>query len=285
MSEKIELTITEEEGQAIKLGNLTARNIFFFKNYEALKKIVHHYLFQCSNYLESYDIEEYLNQIYIDLPYLNYSSKTYFNYLLYHEILPRVKRGGYSYIYETNSKLLSQNYPMIEAQSLYYEHDDGDVELITDILGMSSGDDPQNEFVCDKHELRANKIMSFCSRYLTQRESEVLQLYLDGYSYLQIEDKGYKCVGPSMLQIRKKLIEHFFELKKYMYDELGFSISRIYDPIVDDMRLKIQLEKEKKRLKQREQYRNKIAVPGYREKMNEAARLRMKKRYDERKRI
>lgn len=113
--------VTAKQIEQIKLKNVDAIRAFFLDNFEKLSNFIAKYykkskLFGYNH--GSYD--EFLNQLYIDLPYLNYDCHRLFVASVYNNSCYFLHFGGYCYIREENIKL---------TQSVYRHRDDVGISI------------------------------------------------------------------------------------------------------------------------------------------------------------
>lgn len=78
------LELTPKQAVKINLGEITARNAFYFANSDFLRKYIYHRVRSRHNYSDfiKEDYDDILQQVYLDLPYYNFTNeKTFFSSL------------------------------------------------------------------------------------------------------------------------------------------------------------------------------------------------------------
>ncbi len=208
--------------EKIKQKNSEAMLLFFNDIYGFIR--YHVFKFIRANNVDTVDSppESFINQVLLDLPYLDYTSESSFVYSLYKRSFNCNRKGGYSFLREGNYGL-GKSVSKDLICSLYYTNDDKDEYLITDFIGIY--DDTINDYIfldVDKTE----KIIDFCEKFLTKKQKEYFKLFMYGYTPSVIAGKlGISLQAGNSLKrkIKFALTENFFSIKNFLYDEFDFS--------------------------------------------------------------
>lgn len=104
--------ITEEQITSIKNKEIEAINNFYFDNEERLRKCAMRYASERNFYKKGVycDIEDLMQQLYVDIPYLDYSTGRDLSFSIFRYSFYFCDKGGYAYLKETNSKYLFYDY-------------------------------------------------------------------------------------------------------------------------------------------------------------------------------
>lgn len=189
--------ITDEQAEAIRNGNVAARNRFYFDNLSKIRSIAWNYMHAHSTcYGLFYDL---LNNLYVDLSVFEWCWNTPVKNG--RDLTRFVKRsfsfcpfGGIAYLKENNPKLLCDTShrvyfcelcpPSLDAP--VYEgnpHDNGrDTETLASYI-------PARVSPFDNLEKRIEDIKQIVLPFLSARQAEYFALYIDGYRPAVIGDK------------------------------------------------------------------------------------------------
>lgn len=224
--------ITEQQAKDIKANDINAINNFFNDNIKLLKHYLYKYYYNsplCDNAL----LIEVINQMYCDLPYLDYSSCPSFISSLKHSFF-FFQYGGYSYLRENNNKVIGHtklSKPRVD-YILYSTVNDSDTYLIDFIADKSElYVYPSNDF--DLHKklvLRALEPYFIGHSRLSKNTKLVISYIMDGYSHNEIS-KILNCSCTLVNNVVNNLIENYIEVVDLLVNA-GFSSFRDYIGVI-----------------------------------------------------
>lgn len=218
----------------------------YFENYDIFKAYAFSQM-RADNF--KFELDCYLNDIYVSLPYMNYSNvKLFFNDLKH--VLNYVKFDGYFYIRENNSKRLSSSYiSLCSVQSLYFVNDEGEEGNIADFLCEPSPSAEEAYFnnLQNDNFFKIKKTLDVLYTFLTPTQLKVFKLYIKGYSYsviARILSKSRQWVRATMEGIRRNFARNYEKFR----DSLKFLIGdneKKYESIMFERLLKFEVSHKK----------------------------------------
>lgn len=234
--------ITESIRQGLIAKDKTAIDTFYINNYDKFRAMAFTYLRSHKNCISTLD--DLVDQLYLDLPYLNYSSCNYFVYRVYEHSFRHCSHGGYAYLVETNSKYKDCSYSNI--YSMCFDRPvDGDSNTTVGEMFCSRMQASCVEYAnAIAEEKFINKLLDFLKSILNSKELRYIKMYLEGYSpeYARRE-VGYTC-SHSICDIYIKLRLNYDKILNFL-DNNGIDIS-YYKSLVPD---KLEEYKARKALK------------------------------------
>ncbi|MBQ7907571.1 MAG: sigma-70 family RNA polymerase sigma factor [Clostridia bacterium] len=221
---------TAEQAKAICEGSVAARNKFFSDNYQAIRRMCTRYyreVYKRNGYSGGLETDDFVNQLYLDLPYLNWENPALLTHTMRKRSLYHCRFGGLCYLMTSNSKVLKNaSYkPLRDSESIYGVGEDGKEFFKPDKMYF----EPSPEEKLDE-EQREDKILEFVSSFLTPKQTEICKLVLEGYSPTKAAEL-LKLGGSVRVRMVKSLRQHYFEIKEFLARELDYLASPSYDRI------------------------------------------------------
>lgn len=236
--------ITEEIRQGLIKKDKSAIDKFYLDNYDNFCRLALVYFRK--HPMNKLRVEDLVDQLYLDLYYLNFSSASYFVYGVFANSFTYCDMGGYSYIIETNSKYKDFRYSNI--YSFTFDKPIGDDGItLGDFMSSKLLPSFVNYRIAKRKELLINKILDFLKTILNPRELQYMEMYLYGYAHEYARrEVGYKSTR-STFEIYWKLRFKYKEIIAYL-SSLGYDLS-YYAELIPD-----KIEEEKARKAARYQY-------------------------------
>ena len=268
---------TQEQAEKIQKGDNEAINKFWNDNYETIYYIVKSY------YNKTYlgrgtlmlDLEDFIDQVYLDLPYLNYENQALLSYSLRVYSLNAVDLGGLDYLKRTSQKLLSapkQYNRYYKCESLTYTDDETGEELNKLDLYYSDISAEKAYFLSQRFGT-TNKILHFVSNFLSPAQVDSLKYILSGYSSNYVNKYVHKGTCQFM---RRKLIFAYPQIKDFLLSELDYHPLKAYD---EEWNLLIRnCEEQKARELEKNRLRDRIRYEKNREARSAQERARRAKK-------
>lgn len=277
--------ITAEQIEAIKAHDREAINKFYFDNEKRFSKSAMNYSVEKS-FIERgafYDYRDYLQQLYLDLPYLDYSSAKNFRYSIFNKSFYNANKGGLAYLVETKSKYLSYDYGqtynntylIVDAPAINKSNEDSNKYLI-DYLASS----PSAEEVVFSEEDSLEELKDLLLTFLTPKEYQYYLYYYRGLTPSVILER-FGISKSTDAQVKMKLRLHFKEIIKAL-DDLGVECVEPYKTKIcvayDEALKRAEERKRKDSERQRKRYKEGKIKP-YTEEQKERRRKAAKARY------
>ncbi len=210
---KYKLIYTPEQAEKIVAGDIEARNKFYFDNYELLHILATAYVMNRSSSMgggcDFFEIDDLMNQAYLDLPYLNYKTVGCFIFGLRNLSFRLSYFGGYSYMRENNCLRVQTGYLQIPTMSTDVMNGESECLPVLDLFCSCS---PFDEFFdhADNFDY-APALRSILARYLKPLQVEFVLLVCEGYSQAEACRKiGARSMSFSALS--KRLRAHYAEI-------------------------------------------------------------------------
>lgn len=202
---------TQEQAEAIKNGDISARNKFYTDNYQQIRRLAQSYC-KKETHIRCRDlVEDMVNQVYLDLPYLRYDDKAYFNYTLYKSFY-YVAFGGLSYLIENNMTGADRKSKDIIIHSL-------DAPMTEDENGLTlldclSYDEKPLEDMIRSDVDYIELLKPVFKKHMKPEHVEFLTLVLEGHSMSDARRQIGKTSHSSysMSYLISKLIPHYEEI-------------------------------------------------------------------------
>lgn len=208
-----EWVYTQEQAQAIKNGDITARNKFFNDNYDRIRGMA--YIYARSRHdlgQHQYDAKEMINQLYLDLPYMDYRSYAQLTHSVKNASFWCSVYGGLSWFKENHI-----NGTDTKRRGLYEIRLDQPISEDGVCLGdlLESGDLPLDEQIEEKMKPDyLPEIRAILGRYIKNTKHIDFLLYLfEGYGQNEALRKlGHNGHRYSLNELRPKLVSHYAEI-------------------------------------------------------------------------
>lgn len=217
---KIDWKYTPEQALKIKAGDVDSIVKFYQENLSKMKLLISRRmqkLKNCSN--EIFDEDDYLSEIYFRLPALNYNS---------HGQLTLSFNDNLIYIRQYRQDYYISKIPF------FFTTEDGDEVPYPDLIGKYQPAYANLVFLQkDIYGIKANAIFEFVSKFMrTQRQKDVLLLFLEGYTYTNIMlklDLKSNVLGKVYKQISFYLLSHYSEISEYLTANSGIDLKGYND--------------------------------------------------------
>ncbi|PWM73355.1 MAG: hypothetical protein DBX59_05165 [Bacillota bacterium] len=230
--------ITDEQAQAIKNGDITARNAFYMDNLERIRKMAYTY---ARNHPRCNGLaEDMIQGLFVDLAYFKQSNgrpvingKSLSGFVYSSFIY--APYGGLLYCSKNNAKLLCdlETYS-VDTFSLDKPFGVGDNRHQDEDNARTLAETIPAPDMLDTTDY-TDKLKTLVSDFLTPRQREYFDLFADGYTNSVIAEKlGYKTVAGNSDLVRKRLRSHSAEILSRL-SALGINVDKYkgktpYDP-------------------------------------------------------
>ena len=219
---------TPEMVKKIKAFDKNALRDTFLRFENELKALAYrkYNVLRNNSYYSDYTVDDYIAQIYLDMPYYSFDSASHFSNSCFIR-LSYIKEGGWYYIKNYNPKLNDRKLYYADVIPLYVEHSSqkhektfSDDYCIVDFLGI--GEKSLEEEYLEKYDSEnlkpaTVKLLNYCKSLLTPRMLEAFELACDGYNMGQIMSyTGKKTCA--LYGARIKLLKHYNELKPLLQE-------------------------------------------------------------------
>ena len=234
---KINWKYTPEQVLKIKARDVEAMAQFYQENLPKMTILIVKRMEKLKNFTnEIFDVDDYLNEMYLRLPLLNYHSN---------QLLTLSFCDNLVYIRAYRKDMY------IEKNTYFFTNEDGDEVPYVDLIGKFQSPYESLDFLQkDMYGIKANEIFEFVSKFLrTQRQKDVLLLFLEGYTYTNIMLKlnlKSNTLGDVYKQISFNLLKHYSEIKKYLITESNLFL-KSYDVIYNLVKSDLEILRQKKR--------------------------------------
>ena len=202
--------------EKIKAFDCEAIKSFYLANFEVFKTVVYQYLKKRNLNLQfnSLHFNDYLNDIYISLPYYDYRNQVHFIGSLCYG-LRSVEFGGFAYGKENKNHGLNSYYNF-ETISLYYENDDGEACLITDFVdsGIVENDMIEVKDRLSNVENRITRIELTQENIMVPRLSTIESCYTSTYNRYKDNVNDYENMKQDITVLKHIVSEHSKILQK-----------------------------------------------------------------------
>ena len=228
---------TQEQAQAIKNGDLNARNKFYKDNYEILKMMAWKWVKTFKKVLGSFfRAEDLLNQVYLDLPYLYYDNNAVLAFWVRKSFKYSV-HGGISFMREnhltTYMKEENNQWGYTAFDLLPENRDDGSIDTSYMLDSVACSPSPEEELERRDSDNDLIIIRGILAEYLPARDCDLYLLCLDGYTVaeacrkLGISKRGKAPIEnklrPHAAEIVEKLIANGFESAVAFLGQSGYT--------------------------------------------------------------
>lgn len=195
---------TQEQVKAIKNGDIGARNAFYMDNFARIQIMARAFVSygHARGLRQVCTAEELLQQVYLDLPLLNYDSPQTITFSLKRRSFFLCKYGGWSYFVE--NKRAACDYPRYmggECMSIDESVDeDGNSRPLLDLLiSLPSAAEEYEKHEKEKQDYSA-VLRAVFDKYLCKRQADFLALWCEGYS----DTEAARKIGTTIHCVHKK---------------------------------------------------------------------------------
>ena len=188
--------VTPEQADKIAAGDVIEMNGFYNLNMSRLRAMAYAYARRHNQDSEfrSYYAEDMVVQLFLDLPYLNWKNaltltmsikQTSFAWSAYGGYAQRVAQG-----LPHSHKFAPWEWYPEDVAGDRYASDDADGETVFGLMVAPEEDRPDNILLkSEERVLTASEICKKLEPILTEHQSNILFLYLEGYTFSQIQEK------------------------------------------------------------------------------------------------
>lgn len=183
MTDKGSWTFSDGQIQRIKQSDPDAMATFYFDNYKIFLGMARKYVWNkryiCNDY--GFDVDDLMQQVYVDLPYYNYSSRTHLYHCIVHGSFWRCMDGG---ITTTQSKVIKRLLMVsYDAPVKGSDNEDPGSYLLDKFASAPSPDEVINSLEeLETREERDKKICEFLERTVKNKKhlnAIFCQLFMD----------------------------------------------------------------------------------------------------------
>lgn len=202
--------ITEQQINLIKSGDISARDTFYFDNYERIKKMAKHYVYKrnLSAFGRAYDYEDCVSGVYLDISMFSFESGRNISLNIINSFFYSIY-GGWLYVAEQCSKLRCAGYRG-EQLCLLDSPIRSDLDYEKMFIDFYASSPSPEELLIDSENIGTCNLIEITRNFLSPRENEILSLFLDGYSVYAIpEVLGLKNVTRQYARIKERLRANF----------------------------------------------------------------------------
>lgn len=211
--------ITPEQFEKIKVKDKESINKFYFDNLKHFENLARSYKTQCLKISgTSYEVEDMLQQIYLDLFYIDFSVERIFSYEVIN-ILYYFNYGGYAYITTSNRKLLLSRYRQQPLYVIDAPPQDWNIENSYDFSLVSDDFTPYDELLAKEEEKRQDSIEKDLPAFL---ESFLTSVQIRNFW----NNKGYRPLRRNADKIIKFLRAHGTPEERLRFEVLTPDITR-----------------------------------------------------------
>ncbi len=218
--------ITAEQADRIASGDIEERNAFYFANKERFTQMAYNYIsiHNQKNTFYRYNVEDMVSQLYLDLPYLNWQNALQLTMSIKQISFAWSAYGGYAQRKEQGLPCSHKFAPWewypdnISLDVKLY--DDDEPETMQDAVA-SYEYNPCTELLRKeeaKRALKISQIVNACKDFLNEKYQKILALFLDGYSFAEINEHvdGGSC---GLYRCKEKLILNYTDILRRIYLE------------------------------------------------------------------
>lgn len=246
---------TPEQAQKIVNGDIEARNQFYFDNYELLHILAYWYASERFAIMgDRYEVDDLMSQVYLDLPYMNFTSCATLTYSIKQNSFFRSVFGGFSFSVEEHRTNGDKKRLVAPLMSTDETRGESDCLLYVDLFVSCN---PFDEFFDHADEFDyAPALRSILARYLKPVQVEFVLLVCEGYAQAEAcRQLGVR--GMTLSALAKRLRPHYAEIVDELL-ALGCSSAETYYGVIpsDKPAKKAYKMTEEERAKAREQRRN-----------------------------
>lgn len=205
---------TPEQAQAIKSGDIPARNTFYFDNYHRLEVMAQTFVSARRNLGQTqFEVGDLLSQVYLDLPYLSYNSPAALTFSVKNSSFRLSVFGGLAHFVETKAGYTdTQRYRLttISTDQTIKDGSDNEVPFIDVYCSAPSVEEEIEKRDTPDYTEQLRKILG---NYLKERQVDFLLLDCEGYTQAEACRKlGVKAGSIPKSPILKKLRSSYMEI-------------------------------------------------------------------------
>jgi len=188
--------ITPEQADKIANGDIVEMTSFYNRHLFRFRNMAYNYAntHNVNNNFYKYDVEEMLSQLFLDLPYLNWQNALYLTMSIKQISFAWSAYGGYA---QRVAHGLVHGHALspweavpdcLEGDACRSGVEDGDCLLAT--IELSEEELPDNILIAsEERSFTSSEICERLRPILTEHRTNILQLYLEGYTFTQIKEK------------------------------------------------------------------------------------------------
>ena len=230
---------TDKQAQAIKNGDIEARNKFYIDNYKKLRSEA--ITFAKRYGIVNFELEEALQQVYLDLPFMDFSTPDALSTSIFYNSFRNVLFGGYSYLLEHNKKILghSVNRPSRNFSIYQQDEENGEDLFLPDLLGCCENS-PEEQYIEKNFNVNLQSVYDFLADKLSEKQCVLFRYLLNGYKLnsKKAKEYGISYSASNMQQMRKKILLHYDELKDFLKEKFDYVVPERYDKFAEDLLFK-----------------------------------------------